>query len=797
MKLERLNREVGAGIHPSSLLPLTLFPAVLRLAAMSAFPLRPAVRLHPSAFFLMAVGCLGVAGQLVLLRELMATYGGNEFSAGVTVAVWILCEALGAWLASAAPLRQRAGRPRFLSLSSLLPVLSILFSLAAVPAAILVRPLLAVLPGETLSIPLLLLATFAVVFLPAASHGALFVTAAAAHAQSTPSRSTGVGSAYVWEGVGTVLTGLIFFALLNRLPSLAVIALLSIPLAAALFKSPVSGPSPLAALLLTAIAILAFIFAPPAERIAWRAAWHGQRVAAVANSPYGKIVRLERAGQQLILYDGLPVLTVPATEVEHVEELALLPVLYHPAPRRVLVLGSDVAIPVALARFRPDVEVMTVQLDPVLARTCLATLSPDTSLLPPLFSLTVADPISFLSNTLVTFDCIILTDAAPISLGSSRLFAAEFYRLCRLRLAPGGILATTGPGNPTSLSPDLEVIMTTRLQTLGTAFEHVLPLAADFPMLLASARPLDVATETVLLRLNRLAHKPNLLDPSYARSLLDPFRQEALSSALAGNSPAHRSELFPHPSPFGVSTSAFPRELFLNMVRENRLASPGFGAFYARLGNIPSRLLLLLGAVLLVFGLVGARWRGQRLASAAPVGQHSRGFAILTSGFSGAAVSSLLVFAWQVRFGSVFSGITLLVATFMLGTVLGGILGNRRSPLHPFLWADLVLVACTAAVVGLIRGGPAGVFLVANCLAGACLGFQFVVAGSGAAGSSAARRAGVLTALDLAGGSLGGILTALVLVPVFGMGPAALSAGAVKLTSALVQLTPKRRPSRS
>ena len=47
----------------------------------------------------MAIGCLGIAGQLVLLRELMAAYGGNEFSAGVTVAVWILCEALGAWLA--------------------------------------------------------------------------------------------------------------------------------------------------------------------------------------------------------------------------------------------------------------------------------------------------------------------------------------------------------------------------------------------------------------------------------------------------------------------------------------------------------------------------------------------------------------------------------------------------------------------------------------------------------------------------------------------------------------------------
>jgi predicted membrane-bound spermidine synthase len=128
---------------------------------------------------------------------------------------------------------------------------------------------------------------------------------------------------------------------------------------------------------------------------------------------------------------------------------------------------------------------------------------------------------------------------------------------------------------------------------------------------------------------------------------------------------------------------------------------------------------------------------------------------------------------------------------------------------HRFLVSDLVLAACAATTLVLIRGGPAGVLLVANCLAGACLGFQFAAAGfivgrSGpcptvprsslvaSAPESVARRVGVLTALDLVGGSLGGILTALVFVPVFGIGAAALCAGAVKLASALAQLVPCR-----
>jgi len=789
---------------------------------MSAFPPRPAVRLHPSAFipppsafFLTAIGCLGIAGQLVLLRELMAAYGGNEFSAGVTVAAWLICEALGAWLAGHArwprrPLSDSASsivhrsssvvhRSSLIThRSSLLTALSILFSLAAVPAAILIRPLLGVLPGETLSIPLLLLATFAVVLLPAASHGALFVTGAA-------HRTRGIGSAYVWEGIGTTLAGLACFLLLNRLPSLAVVALSALPLIVAAGVGQVQARTKWTMLILGFGALASVVFALPIERMAWGAAWRGQRVTAVANSPYGKIVRLERAGQQLILYDGLPVLTVPTTEDERIEELSLLPLLYHPSPRRVLVLGHDLAIPAALARFRPDIEVATVQLDPVLAQASLAAISSDSSFLvhpsffidspatsslpPPHFSLVISDPVMFLRTNRSTFDCIISTDAAPTNLGSSRLFTAEFYPLCRLRLAPGGMFATAGPGNPTGLSPDLAGLLSTRMRTLKTAFEYVLPLAADFPLLLASDRPLNVAVETLLPRLAKLGEPPKLLDSSYASSLFDPFRQEALASALKPGTPNTVT---------GISSTAFPRELFLNMVRENRLASPAFGSFYSRLGGISPRLLLLFGAVLLVISLIATRSRGC---------EFSRGFAILTSGFSGAAASSLLIFAWQIRFGSVFSGIALLISAFMLGTVLGGILGNRRSPLHPsafilhpFLLADLVLAVCAAAAALLIRIGPAVVFLAANCVAGACLGFQFAVAGCVVHGpssvvsvpESAGRRAGILTALDLAGGGLGGILTALVLVPVFGIYVAALSAGAVKLASALAQLMPGR-----
>jgi spermidine synthase len=747
---------------------------MLGLAGVSREPERRST----SALLLAAIGCLGIVTQLVLLRELMAADGGNEFSAGITVAAWILCEALGAWVAGNA-------RPSLVvHPSSSLAAISILFSIAAVPAAVLIRPALGVLAGEVLSIPLLLLATFAVVFLPAASHGALFVTAAG-------HRPQGIGSAYIWEGIGTVLAGFICFFLLNRLPAVAAVALSALPLLAAEFADQRSArttgtiwTSGLAAL----VSLAALALGLPVAKLAWGAAWKGQQVVAVANSPYGKTVRLKREGQQFVLYDGLPVLTAPPTPTERIEETSLLPVLSLPAPRRVLVLGSDLTIPTELARFRPDLDVVTAQLDPLLARTSLAAISPDFASIAHHPSLIIADPVSFLRTAPHPFDCIILTDGAPASLASSRLYSAEFYRLCRARLAPDGLLASAGPGNPSALAPDVSRLLSTRVRTLEAAFEHILPVAADFPLILASARPLQLEPESIAGRLAALSVRPTLLDSGYILDLLDPFRQHPFVSELQSGAARAR-----------VSTAAHPRELFLNMVRENRLASPGFGALYARLGSASleagsTLMILLVGAVLLVVGAVGARARGRRFGI---------NLAIMTSGFGGAAISSLLLFVWQERFGSAFSGVSLLIAVFMLGTVAGGTLGSSRPAIRiagkPALAAlfsasDLTLVAAAATAVLLLRGGAHWLFLLVNCLAGVCLGLQFAVAGNTATtGLAPARRTvGVLAALDLAGGSIGGILTALVVVPAFGIATAALLAGTVKTASALVQLAGTR-----
>jgi len=87
-----------------------------------------------AALNLVAIGCLGITAQLVIMRELITAFSGNELSIAVMLSVWIACEAAGALALS-----RLAHRRNPAQWFDALAFLSAGVSVAAVPAAILGR----------------------------------------------------------------------------------------------------------------------------------------------------------------------------------------------------------------------------------------------------------------------------------------------------------------------------------------------------------------------------------------------------------------------------------------------------------------------------------------------------------------------------------------------------------------------------------------------------------------------------------------------------------------------------------
>jgi len=729
-----------------------------------------------SRLLLVTIGAHGLVVQLVLIRELMASSGGNELTAGAVLAVWIAAEAGGAWLLG------RAGASRVERLTAAAVPLAVVASIAAIPAAAIVQVLLGVLPGELLSVPVFAAVAAIVVFLPAFTHGGLFVLGTIRHAQDVrPDEALGLG--YVWEGIGTVGAALVvWLLLLSRVGPVALVAASGVPmLLATMFLGRRPWPGAAALVVATGVAVAAAVMSADIEKWGLERRWTGQRVVSLRSSPYGKVIRLERQGQQTVLYDGAPVFTEPEADPVFADELAQLALLAHPAPRRVVVLGAGAGVLLSVLRHHVARVDWVVQ-DPVLqselafaAGPALAGTFDDGR-----FRSVVQDPRRFLEETDGRFDCIIVTDPVAFSLGANRLFTVEFFELCRKRLTDDGVLTMPAPGTVTAPARETRAILATRLRTLSEAFPVVVPVAVDFPLFVASGQAVVLHPDTLAARLAKLGPGGAVVNADYLAQLLDHFRQEQYRQAIAEDQSGK------------VNRDFTPHELLQNMIRESSRASPALAGIYSRVAGVRAWHLVAIGLLLAVL-LVSVR------AGARPSEWSTRVRGVVSVGATGCAGAGLVTAAipvYQVRFGAVYSAVGLIMAAFMAGTVLGGWLGTRagsagRQPHILFLASELAVAIGALSALALVRVGSGMLFAAVVALAGGAVGFQFPVAGALLAVPSPAgravpvgHRAGLVTAADLVGGVLGAVLAALLLVPALGFGTAVVAFVGLKLITA-------------
>jgi len=728
------------------------------------------------ALLLAAVGGYGIVTQVVILRELMAISAGSEISAGIGLGVWIAGEAVGALLAGRVP------DTRIGNLLLWLAAVSTIAAPVGVLAVILGPSLLGALPGEGTDIPRVFAITLVSGFIPALTHGALFVSGLAALGASSGNRGN-AGPGYVWEGLGTALAAaLTWLLLLPRVNSLALVALFGIPvLLLAGIESALRSPvrRRVRRLLASAgVVVLLLVLgwcSTDLTKYAWKRSWRGQNVTAVENSSYGKVVRLERESQKLLVYDGSTVLSEPESDPAFAEQLAVVPMLVHPRPEHALIVGPGFRLIKVLAN-SPLESVTLVQIDPVLHREAVSTIVPPATevLHRPKVTIICDDPRGFLISSVRRFDCIIIWGEAPANLAANRLFTREFFALCRTGLVGEGILAVSGPGLPGQINPESQMTLDIRAAALGAVFRHVRLMMLDFPLLLASVGTLDVQVDTLELRLRGWNWRPTVLRHDYLTDLLAVPRQRLLSRVLL--SPRK------HPA-VGASTDQRPSEVFLGLLRESRLHSPWFADIYRSAASLNPVLLLVAATVLLIVVTLGSIGRRHRFAD--PV-------SIFSSGFAGAAISTVVLFAYQVRFGSAFAEVGLLLAAFMVGTALGGwassaAAGGRANRAAFFTSAEILLVLASGILAVIAREGPGFLFLAVQLGAGAAVGTQFPIAAARLSAAPLGSRAGRVAALDLAGGFLGATICAVFVLPVWGTAAALLLVLYLKLTSLVGQ----------
>lgn len=723
------------------------------------------------------VGLTAVIAQIMLLRELMVVFCGNEISLGLMLAGWLFWTAVGSALLGR--LGARANPRRLMAELQVLIALAFPATILAVRAS---RGVFHPVPGEILAPETMLLTSFLVLSVFCFVSGGLFTIGSRLYArEAAASTAAATGAMYLLEaagsGLGGILASLLLVRFLDAFQVAAIVALLNLLSAVAL---TVRAPWPrrvfLAALLLIFVSVVLPFGAPRMQAVSLARLWHGFHVLATRNSVYGNLVVAGGEGSRSLFENGLLVFSTP--DQEAAEESVHFALLEHPSPRSLLLMGGGVNGSLAQALQHPSLErVDYVELDPAvldLAREYFPAgwepIRADARV-----RVHPRDGRLFLKTTGQRFDVIVVNLPDPQTAQLNRFYTVEFFREAAARLEPGGVFSFQLKASEEYLNPERAAFLRCIRKTLAAAFPETAVIPGETAHFLAANRAGVLTTDPAQLLARLRARR---LQTAYVREYYLPFRM----------SPERMQELEETIRPRAetpVNRDFAPIAYYFDVALWSAQFHPASPRWFQVLAGIGFGWVLAGAAVLvlLVSLALGALARGRRPQTCA-------GFCMTAMGLTMIALEILLLLGFQAVYGYVYHQLAIVIAAFMVGMALGSWWALRRGagreaagPRQFRALAGLQFLAALAPLLlcGLMRPlagvtSSLGLFLVSQMLfpllallAGLLGGYQFLLASQVFfGGARQARSPGLLYALDLAGSCVGAVALSLYFLPVFG-----------------------------
>ena len=682
---------------------------------------------------LLALGISSVSVQLVMIREVMSSFGGNELVIGGVIGTWLLFTGIGSALG--VPLARKGDPEKILFLGHLLIAVLPFAQIAAIRAL----PLFWV-RGEMLGLTPAI-AGSAVVLIPYCLVGGAMIPLAGALLQGKDTTS----KVYVVDTLGDIggglLFSLIFVYLLSHWDSFIVLGFLNL-FAAFIMLSYKSLPI----VCLLGFGILAV---RPFDAATLSRRFPGQEIVLHKNTPFAQLT-ISKTGRQFnVLQDAIPLFSTGDLDMETVAHLPLSQV--QEGARVLLIAGGVFGTIEEISKHNPT-RIDYVELDPaILGLDKLIHRSLDRSFV----NVHVGDGRLFVKKTPMEYEAVIVDLPDPENAQLNRFYTKEFFNEAKSILAKDGVLAFTLIGSENYLEETGLALNRSIYAALKRVFKHILVFPGTTHYYLASDAPLKPNIAGLLA--GREITTKRLVDYDLP-TMTDPFRLNILRRLLSEKE-----------------------------VQPNRDLSPlAFGhlidLWLKKTGSPKTALYVIVIAVL---GFAVLACRNDRLR-----------FTIATSGYAGMAFELSLLLLFQVIYGYVYLGICIFITLYMIGAALGAFVSGRlnTAAARQVLACDAGLIlfaglACIAAQAGTLLKGHVFLFVMQYlAIPGLLFAVAFVAGCQFSAVSRMARGIGAeitgrLYVSDLAGAACGTILTVLVFLPKMGIMGVLISVLALKCLS--------------
>ena len=703
-------------------------------------------------FSFVFLGFLSLIIQTIFLRELIATLYGHEFFVGIILASWLIWVAIGSLVANRYILKS--------SVFKLLNILPLLISFILLAEILLLRYLKSFL-GFAGEIPNLLNGILIGILLPLPICFFLgnWWTLATRYFSILNKNIATVSLGYFWETLGFILGGLLLsFALVYSSSFLVIFLLIFLSFFFSLFLFRYSifqiGVACILGILLFA---LNFYAIETLELKTQSFRFKNQNLLASSNSKYGNLSVTQAENQINFYQNGILVGSTQTDEL--IEEKIHFPLLAHPKPEKILLIGGGISGTLHQALKHPVKTIYYVELDPKLIEIGKKFLPNEIrqDFEDKKVKLIFQDGFYFLKTTNQKFDIIIFNLPEPSNLLINRFYTKEFFEITKARLKEEGIFTFTLPYSLTSPNPNLYFLNGLIYHTLKDVYPEVRILSEYANLFLASSNQINLDPQNLLERFQKRNLQTRFFSREYLKYRLTSPRNAIVEESLKK---FQKTNLLTHPLAY------FYQTLFW-LDRLNPKMAQVFSWFTS---SIFWSLILVLFLIII--------WLYQKKEK---LNLKLSCLSMATAGFSIMSLEMILLLSYQSSVGHLYTKVSLIISAVMLGLALGTWHGKRvlsikqnksvvnllkKSHLS-FAVFGLVLILLSFYLFTFPNWLVEVIVLILGIIAGYLGGFIFPLTNKIYL-ENYKEKTGTIYSADLIGSAFGAILPSLILVPYFG-----------------------------
>jgi spermidine synthase len=721
-------------------------------------------RLRPiCAFILMGLGAL--LAQIILLRELMKVFSGNELTAGIVLAAWLLWTAVGSALLGAFV-------DRLQNKTSIFATVQLILSVILLTSFLLtryLRPLLGIPAGEIASLPQMVCGIFLLLIPLCLCSGFLFALGCSLLGELTSKGARSIGQVYAYEALGAGIGGIAFSALLIHIFNPWQICLITAALLAFSAFLLSKRLRPVALVWIGLLIGVVVLFGARLDLLSQGWGWQGYRLVASKETIYGNITVIADGPQISFLENGVWAFTYP--DPQTAEEAIHFALLEHPQPRELLLIGGGIGGLIGEALKHPSLRhIDYVELDPNLVSMGRVYLPPEAtlSLNDPRVEIIPLDGRRFVRQGKRHYDVVILHLPDPTTAQLNRCYTQEFFAEVAAILREGGVFYLSVHSSEDVIGHTLAQFLSSLYWTMKGVFPEVVVLPGP------SARFLGARTNGTLT-----ANPGILVQRVRLRALsVDYVRDYYLFSNLSAERVRYLQSLLEQGRGAGINKDLRPICYFYDIVLWSAQYTPFLKDFFLQLQGLQVEWIFYLIAAITLILL----WKGRRSPSPPLL------WAVVVTGFSQIALEIILILAFQIIYGYLYYTIGMIITAYMIGVALGGwlitaVMGRITRPLRLLLMVQagvaLYALSCLPLILGLhqgafpssLAGAMEGIFPFLTLVAGLLGGLHFPLANKVYLGQQEAigRIGGLIYGVDLAGSAGGALVISVILLPLVGI----------------------------